>query len=355
MKLKNVIYQSDFNIIGGTEQFVYYLVKKYAKKYDLTVLYKTGHSNQIRRIREYCDCIQYTGQRIECEKLFTGWDISVIDRIKADEYYEMIHADYKRQGITPRTHPRIKEYIAVSQAAADSWEELTGIKCKVIYNPLALDKPNKVIHLVSATRLTAEKGKHRMDILADKLTEAGISFQWTVFTNSKEDFKNPNVIKMSPRLDITDFIADADYLVQLSDSEAYCYSVNEALTLGTPVIVTDLPTFREEGVVEGKTGYLLPLDMNCDVEKIKDIPQFDYKPKADSWGKMFAKGKPKPRIIKEDYLVEALDTFEKLHIIDNELKRIPKAGERYKVSEDRLYVLLGDNRFKQAFVKEVSE
>lgn len=353
MKLKNVIYQSDFNIIGGTEQFVYYLVKKYAKKYDLTVLYKTGHSNQIRRIREYCDCIQYTGQRIECEKLFTGWDISVIDRIKADEYYEMIHADYKRQGITPRTHPRIKEYIAVSQAAADSWEELTGIKCKVIYNPLALDKPNKVIHLVSATRLTAEKGKWRMDILADKMTEAGIPFQWTVFTNSKEEFKNPNVIKMPPRLDITDFIADADYLVQLSDSEAYCYSVNEALTLGTAVIVTDLPTFREEGVEEGKTGYLLPLDMNCDVEMIRNIPKFEYKPKADTWSKMFAKGKATNKEIKDEYLVEALDTYERLHIIDSELGRIPKKGEQFRVSLDRLFVLLGDNPQNRVFVKEV--
>ena len=353
MKLKNVIFQHDFNIIGGTEQFVYYLVKKYAKKYDITVLYKTGHPGQIKRIREYCDCIQYTGQKIECEKLFTGWDVSVCDRIQADEYYAMVHADYKREGVRPNTHPKIKEYIAVSQTAADSWEELTGIKCKVIYNPLCLDEPKKILHLISATRLTKEKGKQRMDILADKMTEAGIPFVWLVFTNSKEDFKNPNVIKMPPRLDITDYIADADYLVQLSDSEAYCYSVNEALTLGVPVIVTDLPTFREEGVEEGKTGYLLPLDMDCDVEKITTIPKFEYKPKQDIWNKMFAKGKPQKREIKEEYLVEALDTYERLNIVDSDLKRIPKQGEQFRVSLMRLFVLLGDNPYNIPFVKEV--
>lgn len=353
MKLKNVIFQNDFNVIGGTEQFVYYLVKKYAKKYDITVLYRTGHSAQIKRIRQYCDCVQFTGQKIECEKLFTGWDFSICDRIQADEYYAMIHADFKRQGVKPRTHPKIKEYIAVSQAAADSWEELTGIKCKVIYNPILLEKPQKIYHLISATRLTREKGKWRMDVLADKLTKAGIPFQWIVFTNSKEDFSNPNVIKMPPRLDITDYIADADYLVQLSDSEAYCYSVNEALTLGTPVIVTDLPTFREEGVEEGKTGYLLPLDMKCDITKIQTIPEFEYKPKQDVWNKMLAKGKPKQREIKEEYLVEALNTYEVLNIVDSELKRIPKKGEQFRVSLERLYVLLGDNPMKIPFVKEV--
>ena len=40
------------------------------------------------------------------------------------------------------------------------------------------------------------------------------------------------------------------------------------------------------------------------------------------------------------FLVEALDTYEKKNIIDNGLGRVPKAGEQFEVSKERLDVLL---------------
>jgi hypothetical protein len=43
---------------------------------------------------------------------------------------------------------------------------------------------------------------------------------------------------MQPELNIRNYIADADYTVQLSDTEAYCYTMIESLLLKTPVIVT---------------------------------------------------------------------------------------------------------------------
>lgn len=353
MKLKNVIYQNDFNIVGGTEAFVFYLVKKYSD-YDIAVLYKTGHPGQIERLKEYCPVFQLTPQtEIECEKLIFGWDVSVCDKVEAKEYYSIIHADFKRQGLTPRTHPKITKYLAVSQTAADGWEELTGIKPTVVYNPLALDKPKKVLRLISATRLTKEKGKKRMDILADKLTAAGISFQWLVFTNSPEGFRNPNVIKVPPRLDLIDYIADADYLVQLSDSEAYCYSVNEALALGTPVIVTDLPTFREEGVIEGKTGYLLPLDMDVDVKKLLKIPKVEYSPRQDTYDKILAKGKSdyRERMAKR-YIVEATEEWQNLKIKEATTGKIPLPGDRFEVNGLRLESLL-NNKWGAELVKIV--
>ena len=53
------------------------------------------------------------------------------------------------------------------------------------------------------------------------------------------------------------------------------------------------------------------------------------------------------------YLVEALDTYEKNNVSDNELKRVPKKGEQWEVTKDRLDVLLGKNGYNQAFVKMV--
>ena len=45
----NLFYVSNFNVIGGVETFIYELTKKY-KDLDITVVYRTGHVNQIARI-----------------------------------------------------------------------------------------------------------------------------------------------------------------------------------------------------------------------------------------------------------------------------------------------------------------
>lgn len=53
--------------------------------------------------------------------------------------------------------------------------------------------------------------------------------------------------------------------------------------------------------------------------------------------------------------VEALKTYEENSISDNELNRIPKKGETWEVSKDRLDVLLGNNSYGKVFVKVVEE
>ena len=74
---------------------------------------------------------------------------------------------------------------------------------------------------------------------------------------------------MEPTLDVYDYIADVDYLVQLSDSEAFCYSVHEALQYGTPVIVTDIDVFKNV-VINGYNGYKFKLDMSNVDKKMLD-------------------------------------------------------------------------------------
>lgn len=360
MKYTNVIYQSKFNEIGGTESFVYNLVKKYAAKHDIAVFYYRGAEAQLNRIRQYAPVIQYTGQDIECDVLITGADNSIINTTKAKRIIHVVHADYKLQGLNPAPHmdPRVTDYVAVSDAAAKGWTELTGKPCKVIYNPLALDKPKRVLRLISATRLTPEKGRHRMETLAQLFADAGIPFQWLVFTNDPGGFKNPNIIHVPPRLDLAPYIAAADYLVQLSDSEACCYSVNEALTLGTPCIVTDIPSFREEGVEDGKTGYLLPLDMQgVNVKKIySKIPHFGYAPREDTWADELQPGESEyTKELKNRYLVEATDAYQRLNTRDAILGRVLEPGERFTVDGIRLKVLLGDNRHGCAMAKIIRQ
>ena len=288
---KNIFYFSNINSIGGVEAFFYYLVKKYQNK-DIVVYYKNGDAKQLERLRQYIRCIKWNGHHIKCEKAFFNYNPDIIDYVDAKEYIQVIHADYKVQrGLANFTNSKITKYIAVSQLACDSFTEVTGKPCELCYNPIILDKPKRMLRLVSATRLTSEKGRPRMIKLAEMLDKAGIPYLWTIFTNDSNIIRNPNVIYMKPRLDISDYIANSDYLVQLSDCEAFCYSVVESLMLGVPVIVTDLPVFEEIGLND-ENSFRLKLNMtDVPIEEIyKKKFNFKYQPPKDNWDNILAKG-----------------------------------------------------------------
>ena len=150
----------------------------------------------------------------------------------------------------------------------------------------------KILNLISATRLTYEKGKSRIEKLASMLDKANIPYLWLIFTDDTKAINNPNIIYMKPRLDIINYIANADYLVQLSDNEGYCYSVVESLCVGTPVIVTDMPVMKEIGVNKAN-GFILDFELNnVDLNAIyKGLPKFEYKPKEDNYKKLLIKSK----------------------------------------------------------------
>ena len=213
---------------------------------------------------------------------------SKIDLFEPDEVYQIIHADYEAQGLTPNLDERINKYFGVSKSVAEAYKRLSGKEVNVCYNPLIINKPRKILKLISATRLTKEKGKNRMIKFAEELNKHNIPFEWRIFTNDKLPINVPGVIYMQPRLDILDFVGDADYLVQLSDTEAWSYSVLESLTIGTPVIVTPIPCFKEMGVESGVNGYILPFDMKeYNVEEIyKNIPKFKFEAPKDIYNEL---------------------------------------------------------------------
>ena len=282
MEYTNVFTVHHLNFIGGVESWLYYMAKKYKDK-DITILYDKSLArmqsiDQIDRLRKYVRVMAWDGvSPIKCKRVFFNYACFGLDTIEAEEKIYVIHADYKRQRIIPPSSDKITKFLAVSKTAKESFEELYHVPVEVSYNPMVLDEPRKVLHLISATRLTAEKGYDRMLKLAKALKKADIPYIWNVFTYDKVDEEYFN--KCNVTFDITNYIADADALVQLSDSEAYCYSVREALVLGTPCVTTDLPTFHEIGVEEGRTGWLLPLDMSrIPVEAIyKGLPPFKCK------------------------------------------------------------------------------
>lgn len=357
MKYKNVFCIPFVNSIGGIESWLYNLAKKYYKTHDITILYSYGNADQIRRLSRYVRVIKYEKQEIECENLFLNINTDMCDKVKADNYIMVIHGDYKALGILPNINKKVNEFIAVSKTVADTFTELTGKPCKVCYNPLILEKPQKVLKLVSATRLTSEKGKWRMQKLAELLDNSGTPYVWLIFTNDNEAIKGKGIVYKRPEYNILPYIQEADYLVQLSDTESWGYSIHEALLLGTPIITTPIPILEELEITE-EQSIVLPFDMKeIQLEKIfKGLPPFEYNIKKDKWSDFMANGKStyKPRT-KKTYKVQATEQYQLLQVVDAGLGRILEKGEKFTVSLERFETLTGNNPYGVAFVEEIKD
>lgn len=282
--MKNVFYFKNINSIGGVESSLYYLSQLYK---NMIVYYKEGNPEQILRLAKNVEVRKYK-EPIKCDQFFCcyGLDIEVDAPIKK----HIVHCDYKQVNFKPIMYDGF-EYIGVSQLACNSFTELTGKPCELIYNPVVIHKNNVdkyndgKLHLVSATRLTKEKGLKRMQKLASLLDKSGIDYEWLVYTNRHREGIGKNVVYKEPKMDIVDEISKADFLVQLSDCEAFCYSVIEALSVNTPVICTDLPVFKELGVNEGNS-IICNLQMsNVDLNRLKQPFKFKYEPPKSNWDK----------------------------------------------------------------------
>lgn len=324
--IENVFYFAHFNKIGGVESWLYYLSREYK---DFVVYYRDGDFNQIDRIGNNVEIHKFKGEKIKCKRFFLSYACDILDYVEAEEYICVIHADYKAMGLRPNLDKRITKYIGVSKVVCDSFEEISGKKCELMYNFVSLDKPKKVLRLISATRLTAEKGRNRIITLGKHLDNAGIPYIWFIFTNDSNIIRNDHLVYMKPRMDISNYIADCDYLVQLSDTESYCLSVVEALTLGTPVIVTDLPVFDELGLDESNS-IKLKLDMsNIDVDEIcKGKKDFKWVAPKSEWGKYL--NKESSYDPNREVWVQAKATYDDIALG----KRVIK-DDKYPVSEKR--------------------
>ena len=164
MNYKNIFYFKKINAIGGTEQFLYEIAKKYYK-YDITIFYDEADTFQLQRIRKLVRCKKRNkGEAVKCNKAFFNFNLDMIDDVEAEEYYFVSHANYEELHrahggyIPPIKNEKLTHYIGVSQFATDKLDEYaekikSNIKTQRCYNPLTLEPKEKVMHLVSAGRL----------------------------------------------------------------------------------------------------------------------------------------------------------------------------------------------------------
>lgn len=292
MQFENVFYFKKISSIGGCESFFWYLSQLYK---NFTIMYREGDPEQVKRLSQNVEVVKYEDKYgiIKCNRFFCNYGLDI--PVEAEEKYHIIHCDYKQTNFKPILYPGFK-YIGVSQLACDSFKELTGIEAELIYNPVVIEKTNTPkltdkIHLISATRLTKEKGGERINQLCRLLDKYNIDYEWKVYSNRRFRFFGKNILIEKPKLDLRKEMEEATYVVQLSDHESFGLTVAESLMLGTPVIVTDIPAFKEIGVKHGENAIVCDLAMkNVDIDLIKKgIPSFYYKPPKSNWGKYLKK------------------------------------------------------------------
>lgn len=295
-KKKIILYHTNPLQFGGIDTFDYNFCKKMNNKYDILFLYRDGNLGTINRLKKlnisvekYNENKKYVCDICLLASAWGGYPESVI--AKSGRYIQMVHADYIKAKevdfIYERWH-KTTEHVAVGKHVAAIFKKLyPAERITTIYNILDDRKKTKsILKLVSATRVSKEKGYNRMLKLAKSLKKNNIKFRWIIFTDlqlyNQKPFDMEEFIYMKPSHDIFDYIVEADYGVQLSDTEGYCYFVNECLQYGTPVISTNYPSIYES-IEDGKNGYLLDMDLsNLDLNKIVNcIPKnFTYKEKG---------------------------------------------------------------------------
>ena len=298
--MKNVFYFHTISPIGGIEQFFAYLAEKY-RDWDITIFYKFGDPAQVHRIQRYVRCVKYTNQTIECDTVFFCFNREIMDKVHAKKKYLVLHGDYltmvKQGQLSEQFLPRddrVDGYYGVSQVVCDAWKELTGLDCKLVYNPFIQKPKKKLLKLVYCGRLSSEKGGDLVNKFLAKLNEHKVDYLLYVYSN-KRMFGDEHIVYLDTRIDAGQFLTkdNFDFIIISSKNEGYCYSLIQALANGLPAIVTPCPVFKELGCND-KNSICIDFDgENIDsiIPLLNNDYSFTYTPKEDTWDKILVPGK----------------------------------------------------------------
>lgn len=313
--MKVIIYISNWNQIGGVETFVKNFCKRMSKHVDVTLLYDNVASSQlVTEMQEYCTVEKANfKQRYNCDIFISAsaWGKSAFDIIDSKIYVQMIHADYRvvisGWAFKYKKHPKVTHHVCVGEIVKEGFEATTGLKSDaIIYNLLDNTqkyekKPkNEKLTLITCSRLSGEKGFTRMYTMAKQMDAKGIDYVWNIFGDDSHDFGKqllkqfkdcPNVFFKGITTEPFKEINKADYLVQLSDTEGFAYSVYEAMQVKTPCIITPFASGKEQ-ITHGINGYIVPFEMNdidyIEISKRKlKVPEFEELGKEGHWNDFF--------------------------------------------------------------------
>lgn len=288
---KNIIYVGFYcnTIFNGYVTWIENLGKCF-KNYDITILYDVITDAALKKFTKYFKCVKrnefinYT-----CDRLIVTYSTFYYPKniYPLEENYLFIHGNMRDYDFVEKEENDIyTRYIAVSKTSAKKAEGYYNTdKIDYIYNPFKIDEDIKPhLRLISAQRSADVKKLDRIEKFAKILDEENIPYTWNVFTDSKEGTNVNGLIYRKRTTNPYPYIKDSDYFILLSDSEACPYSIIEALSLHTKVIVTPLEVYKELGVNE-KNGTYIPFEYFEDnnKEKLRKIIQEIYQKKDNTF------------------------------------------------------------------------
>jgi len=256
---------------GGVTTFTVHLCNLLSKFHDVTFVYRKRSDHPLPNVT----CKMYS------RRMKYDFDIWILASAwgpapEINRGIQVIHADLSATRFRYRKNPGTIHHVAVSRLAKKSFlEKFPQLTCDVIPNILPFKKykkrKNKVLTLITCSRITKEKGFDRMVRLASMIDQP---FKWIVYGKNNSSYSK-KWIKDNPQFEYKGYIngvekeiSKADYLVQLSDSEGMPYSILEALQQQTPVIVTNYPSASE--LVNSSNGMILKMDLS-DFKGIREI------------------------------------------------------------------------------------
>lgn len=291
-----MIHQSFVGVTaGGINTANKHIAKAFADK-NLAFIVDKKDMPTATELAKYCDVIiDEHSRRYECDVfIMSNYNTSniILPRVKARKVYTLIHADFgglKRmagwQNLAWRPCERCDKVLAVSETAQKGLETAFGVESVVVPNILTPLDPSRKVFIV-LSRVSKEKGMDRVIELHDRFLAAGKDFcfyfcnEMVDSTLAAEIEKRKRIVHIKSSEYNQELIRGADYLVQLSRNESYCYSIREALQRQVPVIVSDIPEFNKI-VKDGQNGFILNDDFsNLDIDKIFNS-KLKFKPYAE--------------------------------------------------------------------------
>ena len=340
LRTQVVVYANTIQI-GGIETFIYNFCYRMKDYYDIIVLYESINGSQLSRLRQLVRT-ERVGRKIVCDTLIMN---KLANKPPVNVSYkkkiQMIHTS-QRQPVMP-----CDLSIAVSNVVSRNFDTET-----VIGNMTIPYARQKALVLVSVTRLAVEKCKGEKNIkdFAKLLRENGVPFIWLLF--SDKPLNEEGIINMGVTVNPIPYIRSASYLVQLSTAEAFCYSIVEALSVGTPVITTPLEVLKEYGFKNGEHGFIVPFNIE-ETDNIKQIAtsnlrgfdwHYDNDEKIAKWREILGDTVPK-----HDYDPSDSKSLVVLRSYnDMKLNCHMKAGTEFVVDTERANVLI-----ELGFCKEI--
>lgn len=265
---KNIIYVASGcnGIFNGYISWVRELGNCYKDKYEIVVLYDEIVDETKKLFENYFKCIKRETNTIYiCNRLLVTYTSYFYPKniISLDKSYMFIHGNMSDYENAMKFYDDIyTNYVAVSKIAAERAEGYFPTdNIEYVLNPYKLnDNIQKRLKLTSTLRYADVKRPERIEKMARLMDEMKIPYTWELFTDKNENTNVGGLIYRQRIPNPLPYVKDSDYFVLLSDSESFSYSVVEALSLNTKVVVTPLPVYDEIGVIEDENAIVIPFE-----------------------------------------------------------------------------------------------